>query len=275
MSISAPRYAATSAERLGRTARTLSILRNEFLRRAGLGTLLVLALAYLGVVLIVVLNGEFAALVGQLSLSTYEAPFNSPVWGLLILIIATTVGAGSVADDRGSRAIVLYLSRPIRLVDYVAAKASSIGAWMLLAAMGPGLVGVGMLAVLGVGSASTNLAAAAGFVATGFLAVGFFTGLALALSSLANRALYAGVAMFGLVLTLEIMAGVVSGITGNSTVLYASPITDLTSVAHAVFQVSGSSAIDPVASALLLVVVGGLLIAVAYWRLTKVEVVGE
>jgi len=275
MSISAPRYAATSVERLGRMARTLSILRHEILRRAGLGNLLVVALTYLGVTLIVVVNGELSSAVGQLSLSTYETPFGSPLWGLLTLIVATAVGAGSLADDRGSRAIVLYLSRPIHLGDYLSAKASSIGSWMVIAAMGPGLVGVGILAVLGVGSASMNLTAAAGFTAVGVLAAIFFTGLALALSSLTDRALYAGVAMFGSVLSLDIGADVVSSVTGNSTVFYASPITDLTTVAEAAFHLPGPYAIDPVRAALLLIVSGASLVAVAYWRLSRVEVVGE
>jgi ABC-type transport system involved in multi-copper enzyme maturation permease subunit len=275
MSISAPRYASTSLVRLGRMARTLSILRHEILRRAVLGNLLVVALTYLGVTLIVVVNGETASAVGQLSLSTYETPFSSPLWGLLILIVATAVGAGSLADDRGSRAIVLYLSRPIHLGDYLSAKASSIGSWMVIAAMGPGLVAVGILAVLGVGSASMNLSAAAGFAAVGVLAAIFFTGLALALSSLTDRALYAGVAMFGSVLSLDIGADVVSGVTGNSAVYYVSPIADLTTVAQAAFHLPGPYAIDPIPAALLLIFTGAALVAIAYWRLSRVEVVGE
>jgi len=275
MSISSPRYTAPSVDRLGRASRTLAVLRHELLSRAGLGTLLVVALAYIAVTLIVVFDADFASAAGQLSVSTYEAPFQSPLWALVILIVATAAGAGSVAEDRGSRSIVLYLSRPIHLSDYLSAKAGSIGSWILIAAVGPGLVAVGILAALGVGSATVNQSAAAGFVATGVLAALFFTGLALALSSLTDRALYAGVAMFGLVLSLDIGVGVVSGITGNSTVLYASPVTDLTSVAEAAFHVAGPYPTDPVSSAVLLAVVGGLLAVAAYWQLSQVEVVGE
>jgi ABC-type transport system involved in multi-copper enzyme maturation permease subunit len=255
--------------------RTFSILRSEMLRRAGVGTLLLVALAYLAVTLIVIINTETASAVGQLSPSPYETPFQSPIWGLVILIIATAVGAGSIAEDRGSRSIVLYLSRPIRPIDYLSAKAGSIGSWLLIAAVGPGLVAVGILAALGVGSANLNFHAAAGFAATGLVAAIFFTGLALALSSLADRALYAGVAIFGLVLSLEIAASVVSGITGNSTVLYLSPITDLTSVAQGAFNIAGPYATDPLRSGVLLAVSGGVLAAAAYWRLSQVEVVGE
>ncbi|MFZ0830195.1 MAG: hypothetical protein WCB18_06025 [Thermoplasmata archaeon] len=275
MSIAAPRYVASSGERRGRGYRILAILRREFLRRAGVGTLLVVALAYLAVTLIVVINAEFASAIGQLSVSTYESPFQSPVWGLVMLIVATAVGAGSVADDIGSRAIVLYLSRPIRLLDYLSAKAGSIGSWLLVAAAGPGLVAVGILAALGVGSAATNLSAAAAFLATGVIAAVFLTGLALALSSLTDRALYAGVAMFGIVLALEIGVDVVSGITGNSRILYLSPVTDLTSVAQGAFQLTGPFVTDPLASGVLLTAVGVMLAIFAYLRLSQVEVVGE
>lgn len=275
MSISAPRYAAASRERLGEMFRTFSIFRREFLRRAGWGTGLVVALAYMAVVLFVVFDADFASAAGVLTVATYDAPFQSPLWGLLMLIVATAVGAGSVADDVASRAIVLYLSRPIRLIDYLSAKAASIGSWLLIAAVGPGLMGVGIVAALGIGSASTNLSAAAGFLATGWVAAIFFTGLALALSSLLNRALYAGVAMFGIVLALDIGTDVVSGITGDSSVLYLSPITDLTNVAAGAFHVAGPYSTDPTTSGLSLLVVGVLLSVAAYARLSRVEVVGE
>jgi ABC-type transport system involved in multi-copper enzyme maturation permease subunit len=275
MSIAAPRYAAASTDRLGEASRTLSILRQEFLRRAGWGTGLVVALSYIAVMLFVVVDVETASATGSLAVSSYDAPFQSPLWGLLMLIVATAVGAGSVADDLGSQAIVLYLSRPIRLIDYLSAKAASVGSWIIIAAVGPGLAAVGILASLGVGSATTNLTAAAGFVVTGLVAAVFFTGLALALSSLMNRALYAGVAMFGIVLALDIGTDVVAGITGNLNVYYLSPITDLTNVAAGAFLVAGPYSTDPTTSSLLLVGVGVVLAAAAYWRLSRVEVVGE
>jgi ABC-type transport system involved in multi-copper enzyme maturation permease subunit len=275
MSISAPRYVATAVQHLDRAYRTLAIFRREFIRRAGWGTVLLVTLTFLIVTLIVGLNTNFAAEIGQLTLATYESPFSSPVWALLILIVATAVGAGSIADDIGSRSIVLYLSRPIHLADYLVAKAGAVGSWILIAAVGPGLLAVGLVASLGIGSDTTNLSAAAGFAVTGILAAIFFTGLALALSALTDRALYAGVGIFGVVLSLDIGADVVSAITQNTNVFYASPISDLSTVAAAVFDVEGPYPTYPLTSAVLLVVGGVLLAAVAYWRLSRIEVVGE
>jgi ABC-type transport system involved in multi-copper enzyme maturation permease subunit len=275
MTISAPRYGAAPVPRLGRVYRTLAIVHRELLRRAGWGTWLTIALAYLAVTLIVSVEVEFASLTGTLTLSTFETPYENPVWPFLVVIVATIVGAGSLAEDVGNRSITLYLSRPIHLIDYLSAKASATGAWIVIATVGPGLVGVGVVAALGVAPASIALSAAGGFAATGLLATVFFTGLALALSSVTTRGLYAGVAMFGVVLSFEVGVPVVSGITGYTDILYADPVTDLRSVAEAVFGRSGPFATDPATSAVVLAVAGVLLAAFAWWRLSRVEVVGE
>jgi ABC-type transport system involved in multi-copper enzyme maturation permease subunit len=275
VSIAAPRYGATPVARLGRVHRTLAIVRRELLRRAGLGTWLVVALTYLAVTLIITINTEFASLIGTLSLATFETPYASPAWPFLMLIVATSVGAGSLAEDVGNRSITLYLSRPIRRIDYLAAKTAATGSWILIAAVGPGLVGLAIVLALGWAPASLVLTGAGAFVATGLLASIFFTGLALALSSLTTRSLYAGVGIFGVVLSLEIGAPIVAGLTGNTRVAYASPITDILSVAQSAFGISGPYATDPFTSAAILAFAGAFLAIFAGWRISRVEVVGE
>ncbi|MGA3022920.1 MAG: hypothetical protein ABSE66_09040 [Thermoplasmata archaeon] len=240
-----------------------------------MGTILVLALTYLAVTLVLTINTDFASLTGSLTLATFETPYASPAWPFLMLIVATSVGAGSLAEDVGNRSITLYFSRPIRRIDYLAAKTAATGTWMVIAAVGPALLGLAVILALGWAPASLVLAGAGAFVATGLLASVFFTGLALALSSLTTRSLYAGVAIFGVVLSLEIGAPLVSGLTGNSSAAYASPITDILSVAQSAFGISGPFATDPLTSAALLAFGGGLLAIFAGWRISRVEVVGE
>jgi ABC-type transport system involved in multi-copper enzyme maturation permease subunit len=275
MSIAAPRYGAAPVAKTARVYRTLAIVHRELLRRSGLGTWLVVGLTYLAVTLILTIDTEFASLTGTLTLSTFEAPYSSPAWPFLMLIVATAVGAGSLAEDIGNRSITLYLSRPIRRIDYLAAKIAATGSWMVIAAVGPGLAGLAVVLALGWAPASLVLSGAGAFVATGLLASIFFTGLALALSSLTTRSLYSGVATFGLVLSLEIGAPLVSGLTGNTSVAYASPITDILSVAQSAFGGSGPFATDPLTSAAILAFGGGLLAIFAGWRISRVEVVGE
>jgi ABC-2 type transport system permease protein len=275
MSISAPRYGAGLVVRAGRTYRTLAIFRRELLRRAGLGTWVVVALTYLAITLVLTIDTYFSSVTGTLTLATFEAPYSSPAWPFLILIVATSVGAGSLAEDLGNRSITLYLSRPIHRIDYLAAKAAATGTWLVIAAVGPGLLGLAVVVALGWASPSLVLSGAGAFVATGLLASVFLTGLALAISSLTNRSLYAGVAIFGVVLALEIAGPLVSGLTGNTSVSYASPITDILSVAQSAFGISGPYATDPLTSAAILGFGGALLAIFAGWRISRVEVVGE
>ena len=275
MSISAPRYLSRSGLRTSRAVRALTVYRRELVRRAGWPLLFVVAITYLSVTITVVFEAEIAAVLGSLTLATFETPFESPIWPFLILIVATAAGAGTLAEDIGNRSITLYLSRPIHLTDYVTAKAAATGTWLVIASIGPGIAGVGVLAVLGVPSVELSIRASAAFVATGLVATVFFTGLVLALSSLTSNALYAGVGIFGLTLSLLIGASVVAGISGNTSVLYASPLSDIHDVALALFDVAGPGAQDAAVSAAILVGGGAGFAALALGKMRRIEVIGE
>jgi len=275
VSISAPRYVQGPVARAGRPWRILAIVEREVLRRATWGPLLAVALTWLVVVLEVVVNVYFATLTGGSVAAAFESPYESVVWVLLLLIVTATVGAGSLADDLGSRSITLYLSRPLRISDYLAAKGSAIGAWLLIAGAGPGCVAAGVTAALGYVSASEALAAVAGCFAVGLVMAIFFTGVALALSSLTRRSLYAGVAIFGTVLSVTVSVSVVAGITGTAKLLYADIVANVQSIAEAAFGRPSPYPTDPLASVAVLVLTGSVLAVLAWWRLTRVEVVGE
>ena len=275
MSISAPRYTSGPVPRLSRDSRLMAIASREFLHRAHGTVLAPVTLTFMAVVLTTVFEVFFASIIGTVTSGTFAGAVSSPVWPYLMLIVTATVGAGSLAEDVGSRAITLYLSRPISLLDYLGAKTVACGSWLLIAAVGPGLLAVGITAALGYESVAVALEAAGGFLAVGLVTAVFFTGLVLALSSLTNRALYAGVTIFGLILSVNIGASVVAGISGNPRVAYADPVSNCLAVAHAAFSVSGSSSLDPGTSAVILLGSGVALWAFAAWKLRGVEVVAE
>lgn len=275
MSISAPRYVSAPVVLSGRGTRVLAIASRELTRRATWGTLAAVTLTYLGVVLIATINVALSSAFGSLTLATFETPFNSPVWPLLILIVATAAGAGSLSEDVGTRSFTLYRARPIHLVDYLAGKTIACGGWLLIAAVGPGLIVVAITAALGYPSATLALEAAGAYLAVGGIAAVFFTGLALALSSLTDRALYAGVGIFGVVLSVYIGAALVAAITGNIYVPYASPFANIDSIAHAAFGLTGSTATEPAGSATVLAAAGVLLWGFAFWRLQHQEAIAE
>ncbi|HYA57627.1 MAG TPA: hypothetical protein VEH57_04085 [Thermoplasmata archaeon] len=275
MSISAPRYTSGPLPRLGRDSRVMAIASREFHHRAQWTVLVPVTLTFMTVVLTTVVNVFFTSLVGTVTSATFTAAVSSPAWPYLMLIVTATVGAGTLADDVGSRAITLYLSRPVRLLDYLVAKTVGCGGWLLIAALGPGVLAVGITAALGYATATVALEAAGGFLVVGLLAAVFFAGLAIALSSLTNRALYAGVTIFGLVLTLDIGASIVAGISGNSQVGYADPVANVLAVAHQAFSVSGTSSLDPGVSAAILLLSGVAMWIFAGWKLRRVEVIAE
>lgn len=275
MSISAPRYVQGPVARVGRTSRAFAIFEREFRRRATLGPLFIIALTWFIVIIWVVTSVYFATLSGGSLRSSFEAPYESAIWGLLLLIVTATVGSGSLADDLGSRSITLYLSRPIRLTDYLVAKASSVGAWLLIASVGPECVAAGVSAALGFTSAGTALAVVGAAFAVGLVMAVFFTGVALALSSVTRRSLYAGVAIFGTVLSVTAAVSVISGITGNAHLLYASLASNTQGIAEAAFGLPAPHATDPVWSVGLLITTGVVLGFLAWLRLSRIEVVGE
>ena len=275
MSISAPRYTQGPVARVGRSFRVLAIVEREILRRATMGPLFAVVLTWLLVVFEVMVRVAFAGGPGFSVPAAFESPYESVVWVLLLLIVTAAVGAGSIADDIGSRSITLYLSRPIRLSDYLVAKASSIGTWVLIAAVGPGCLAAGLAAALGMASASEALTAMAGCVAVGIVVAIFFTGVASALSSFTRSSLYAGVAIFGTVLSVTVAVSVISGITGNADLLYADLVSNIQGIAEAAFGLPSPYATDPFASVAVLVLTGLVLTGLAWWRLTRIEVVGE
>ncbi len=274
MTIAPPRYAAGSMGRVGRGSRVATIFFREVAARAGLGTYLVVAIAFLSNVLILLFRVVIFPIEG-VSLSTFSLPYGGTLWPLEILLVAAATGSGSIAEDLGSRAITLYLSRPIHLIDYLAGKAAGVAFWIGLVAVGPGIVAAILSATLGSVSAELAFSAILADLLLGTLVIAFFTGLALALSAWTARALYAGVAIFGLVLGLELTVRAIWGTTGNPQVPYLSVFVNLQNVAYYVFRSPGFTATSPGLSALYVGAASVLLLLATWLRLDRVEVVGE
>ncbi|MCI4340014.1 MAG: ABC transporter permease [Thermoplasmata archaeon] len=274
MSIAPPRYAVPNIARVAREQRALTIFFNEVTARAGWGTGLVVAFGY-AVTLIAILLTVLLRPPGGAPLSAFYVPIGLATWPLLILLVSATTGSGAIAEDLTSRSITLYLSRPIHLIDYLGAKTAAVAFWIGMVAVGPCLVGVLLAAGLGAVSATVAFSAFGAYIVVGFLATFFFTGLAIALSTWTARSLYAGVALFGVVLALQLAAVVISGITGDAQIRYLGVFTDLQNVGVSAFQTGGEQSVDPALSAVALILVGLGLFVAAWQRLIRVEVVGE
>jgi ABC-type transport system involved in multi-copper enzyme maturation permease subunit len=274
MSIAGPRYAASAVARVGRSQRTLAIFLREIGARSGWATWIVIAFAFITNLAILLVAVELPV-TGPPTLASFYRPMSGDLWPLEVLLVAAVVGSGGIAEDLTSRSITMYLSRPIHLEDYLAGKAAAVAFWIALVSVGPGIVGAILAAALGAVSASLALTAIAELVSLGALVTFLFTSLALALSAWSGRALYAGVAIFGLVLALQISALAISGVIANPQVPYLAPFNDLQSVAQALLETNASTPTVPWVSAVLVVLVGAVLLVGVWSRLRRVEVVGE
>jgi len=192
------------------------------------------------------------------------------------LFLSIFGGAGLVANDLRTGAILVYLSRPLTRRDYVLGKLGVLLLLNLSATLAPGFVLYG--AALGLAPdqfAAWDLAWIGPAVALHSLVVsGVVSVVALAVSSLSRSARVAGLGFFGLMAGLEVASGIVGGIFRSPGSTLLSVQASLRAIGNALFGIAERGAplhwIYP-ASVLALVAAGCLLVLRA--RVRAVEVV--
>jgi ABC-type transport system involved in multi-copper enzyme maturation permease subunit len=276
MTVSAPRY---TIERLVREPRwkrvRVIVAEGLVLRLQALNVVLIaIGAIFVGIEAVEFTSPAYLLVTNPgraVGLASFASPYSSSAYLLLATLLAASAGASAIAGDVADRSITLYLSRPITPGDYLFGKGAAVGLVLAIFFFVPGVAGC-LFAYL-VGNVSFGLAALAirTFLATGALMVVLFTTLALLLSSLTRRTIFAGAAIFGVLVSAEILADLLQGITSSARPLYASPIEDLLAVARSAFGVGTS--IDP--SIALAIVIGIAVVSsvVAYLRVRRVEVV--
>jgi len=136
--------------------------------------------------------------------------FGYYLWVVSIFPFLATVfvGAGSIAEDLRSGGILLYLSRPLTRRDYVLGKLGGLVVVQLVVTLLPALLLYGgALAVLPARFAKWELAwIAPALVAQSLLAACAYGLVALALSALTRSTRVAGLAFFGGLTVLHILA---------------------------------------------------------------------
>jgi hypothetical protein len=133
---------------------------------------------------------------------------------LLGLLLTTFGGAGLVANDLRTGAILVYLSRPLTRRDYVIGKLAVLLAINLFVTLVPGLLLYGVAVALAPAQFLTwDLAWLGPAVALHAIVLSLALSLpALAVSSLSRSARVAGLTFFGLLMGLDMVSGIVGAI---------------------------------------------------------------
>jgi ABC-type transport system involved in multi-copper enzyme maturation permease subunit len=279
MTIFAPNYAPPPPPLESGTRRVQAILDHQVRQQIGVLNIVLLVFIYLTVVVPLVLIFYFTSFLpgpifGQGTLSTFYEPIGGAVWYVLLILLASSAGASVIARDVATKAITMYLARPIRPIDYLAAKSGALAFWMFIGGVLPGWIAVFIVLALGYVSLFLALQAAAGYLLVGLLLIGAFSGVAVLFSSLTARSTLAGAGTFGTLLGSYIVVSVLAGVSGKATFYYASPVADVLSVGAAVFNVSGSP-IDPWSAAAVLVGLALATFGLSYVRLLRNQVIAE
>ena len=190
-----------------------------------------------------------------------------------VLLVSTFAGAGLVANDLRTGAILVYLSRPLTRRDYILGKLGVLLALNLGITLVPGL----LLYAVGLGLASERyLAWGQAWIAPAIvlqsIAISAAIGLlALAVSSLSRSARVAALSFFGLVFGLQVVQGILVRIVRAEWATPLSPWANLEALAARLFDLPAQADARIAALVLALVMAASLLVLRA--RVRAVEIV--
>ncbi|HEY7515542.1 MAG TPA: ABC transporter permease subunit [Vicinamibacteria bacterium] len=193
------------------------------------------------------------------------------------LLLSVFGGAGLVAQDLGSGAILVYLSRPLTRRDYVLGKLGVVGGLNLGVTLVPALLLYGLGLSL---TPDTFFRADRAWIGPAIVAQSLILSttlglLALAVSSMARSARAGGLAFFGLVASLEVARRVLALLQGRPEVHLLSIQQDLRMVGGMLFGLSrGGPDLHPAYPWLALLATCGLCLLVLRARIRAVNVVG-
>ena len=162
---------------------------------------------------------------GSVSGNAPRLPLDGQVFGhflqtqeVFVFLITVFAGAGLIANDLRSGGILMYLSRPLTLRDYLVGKVSALVGLQLAVTLVPGLLlYAAALALTPERFAAWNLAwIAPALVLQSALIAGILSLLALAVSSIARSPRLAGLIFFGVLAVTDVLAAGLGLVLGHS-----------------------------------------------------------
>ncbi len=200
----------------------------------------------------------------------------------LAVIVAAFAGAPLIAEDRRSRSLALYFSRPIRHFDYVAGKFLTLFFFLGLFLLAPPIcMYLTDCALSGEGTAAAHLGTFGRSLIPGAVACCLYGALAIGVSSLVERTNHAVLVFFGIIM-LAFFAGnmLARGVFRDPSWLAVSPFSAIQRITSDVLPIPRQFVQDNYVASLDLSAAwwsvslwtGGSL-AMLIWRIRKVEVV--
>jgi len=157
---------------------------------------------------------------------------------IFVFFITVYVGAGLIANDRRANALQIYLSKPLTRAEYVFGKLAILMAFLLLITWLPAIVLL-MVQIAFAGNFTffrNNLFLFPAITLFSFVEVVMVSTAMLALSSLSNSSRYVGILYAALIFFSQALYGVLTFVTGGSTIAWVSLPADLTQVGNAIFR---------------------------------------
>ena len=192
----------------------------------------------------------------------------------LYLLTAVFAGAGLIANDRRTNALQIYLSKPIRTVDYVLGKGATVAAAVGLVTLAPATVL--FLFRWGLDKDGTylrsHLTLPLSILAGSLLIMVTLSILALTVSSLTKSGRTAGLALVMLFVFSETLRGILSLFNRDLSSLL-SPVSNLQQGLDFVFGQPHAYRIHPIISLVFLAGMLGLCLVIVFRRVRPVEVV--
>jgi ABC-2 type transport system permease protein len=156
-----------------------------------------------------------------------------------VFVVTIYVGAGLIANDRRANALQIYLSKPLLRTEYIAGKAATLFAFLMLVTWVPAMCLL-LIQVMFAGSFTflrNNLFLFPAITVGSLVQVLLATFTMLALSSLSKSSRYVAIMYAGIIFFTAAIFGVMYAITGDSSLSWLSLGSNLTQVVDVVFRV--------------------------------------
>jgi ABC-2 type transport system permease protein len=157
---------------------------------------------------------------------------------MFVFFLTVYGGAGLIAHDRRANALQIYLSKPLRRVEYVFGKLATLMTWLLFVTWVPAVV----LLIVQIAFAGNfdffvkNIYLFPAMTLFAFVQVVTVSAAMLALSSLSNSSRYVGILYAALLFFSQALVGVLQFVTGDTRLSWISVPSALNQIGDVIFR---------------------------------------